>query len=156
MGGDRGLETEGGQGEQQGLGAAAVRLPASVSPCRRARSLPAGQACGWDGELLHRFIRQNPHSRGGVGTSLQTLIVSFPGPCVWLRSRITGLRGGLEARAAAHPPDRGQSLGPTAGRAPGPPGQAAQSPRLAIGMGGSGQEQGHRDKLGQEQSESPP
>lgn len=49
---------------------------ASVSPCQKVNSLPAGRACGWDRELFHRFIRQNPHSGGGVQTSLQKLIVS--------------------------------------------------------------------------------
>lgn len=39
-------------------------------PCQQVHSLPAGQVCGWDRELLHRFIKQNPRSRGGVETSL--------------------------------------------------------------------------------------
>lgn len=46
---------------------------ASVSPCQEVNSLAAGRACGWDRELLHRFIRQNPHSGGGLETSLQKL-----------------------------------------------------------------------------------
>lgn len=50
-------------------------------------SLPAGRVCGQDRELLHRFIRENPRSRGGVETSLQKLIVSFPGLCVQLERR---------------------------------------------------------------------
>lgn len=49
---------------------------ASVSPFQEVNSLPTGRACGWDRELLHRFIKQNPHSGGGVETSMQKLIVS--------------------------------------------------------------------------------
>lgn len=39
---------------------------ASVSPCQKVNSLPAGRGCGWDRELFHRFIRQKPHSGGGI------------------------------------------------------------------------------------------
>lgn len=84
----------GGEGAQQGLGAATVWLLASVSPCQQVNSLPAGQVCGWDRELLHRFIRQNPPSMGGVETSLQKLIVFFLGPCGQLgRSSCRSARG---------------------------------------------------------------
>lgn len=60
-------------------------------------------------------------------------------------------KGEPEVRVATHQPDRGQSLGPKARRTQAP-GQAAQSPCHAAQMGALGRS---RDKLRQEQSESP-
>lgn len=112
----------------------------SLAPCLSFPP-PAGQVRGRDRELLHRFTRQNPRSRGGVETALEKLIVSFPGVCVRLGGTATGLQGGTEARVAPVSQTGAKTWGPESGGSRSL-GQAAQSSCLAAGDGGSGQEQG--------------
>lgn len=114
--------------------------------------LPAsGRVCGWDRELLHRFIRPNPRSRGG------NLITEIN--CLFPRSVCAA------ERSSHRPPrgSRGQDGYPSARQGPKPgacrqedPGPQDRLPSplaLPQGMGALGR---MGDKLGQEQSESPP
>lgn len=71
--------------------------------------MPAGRVCVWDRELLHRFIRQHPRSRGGnLITEINCL---FPrSVCAAERSSHRPPRGN-QAWVDTHPPDRGQTWG---------------------------------------------
>lgn len=123
--------------------------PCLSFPCQEVNSLPDGRVCGWDRELLHRFIRQNPRSRGG------NLITEIN--CLFPRSVCAA------ARSSHRPPrgSRGQDGYPLARQGPKPGAHRQEDPGPRTGCPvpwpcprGWGSRIG--DKLGQEQSESPP
>lgn len=129
------MGTEKDRGDQRGLGVSYGPVFASVSPCQEVNSLAAGRACGWDRELLHRFIRQNPHSGGGLETSLQKL--SLPRFAHRTGGAATSLVG-LSEVTTSH---TGQTWCPEPSLS-NPLDKMPGTFCLARGGGGSGQEQG--------------
>lgn len=127
--------------------------PSPQFPCQQVHALPAGQVCGWDRELFSTGLSsgQNPRSRGG-GNLITEINCPFPGSVYsWGQSSCRTPRG--NPRCGQLPIDQmgAEAWGPEAG-GPKPLGCAAQSPPCCRD-GGSGRS---RDKLRQEQSESPP
>lgn len=152
-GGNWGLETREVRGSSWGqgrysLGSLPQFPPASrYTPCQLGRSVGGTESCstGLSSRTPAAGVVWKPHYRNKWSLSW-VCVYSWGGAAA-------GLPGGT-LPGGSYPTDQMgvKAWGPEPG-GPRPPGQAVQSPRHAAGTGALG---GSRDKLRQEQSESPP